>query len=123
MSRIRVIWSQGEVSASLHDTPTARHLLAALPVESRANVWGDEVYFGMPFSAEREPNATDVVDKGTVCFWLDGDSLALLFGPTPVSRGTECRLISDANVVGQLNDEPETLRSVRAGETIRVEAG
>ncbi len=122
MTAIRVIWSAGEVSATLRDTPTARQLLAGLPVESRANVWGDEVYFGLPFNAEREPDATDVVDKGAVCFWLDGDSLALLFGPTPVSRGTECRLISDANLVGQIDGDPETLRSVRSGETIRVEA-
>jgi hypothetical protein len=38
-----------------------------------------------------------------------------------VSRANECRLISAANVLGQIDSNPEVLRSVRGGETIRVE--
>jgi len=121
MAAIRVKWAAGEVRATLRDTPTTDQLLRALPLTARANVWGDEVYFRLPFSAEAEADAADVVDRGTVCFWLDGDSLALLFGPTPVSRANECRLISAANVLGQIDSNPEVLRSVRGGETIRVE--
>ena len=122
MQRIRISWPAGDVSAQLDDTPTARKLLAALPYEASASTWGDEVYFKLPFAAEAEPNATSVVDKGAVCFWLDGSSLALLFGPTPVSRGDECRLISDANVLGMIEGDPTVLGSVRSGDTVRVES-
>lgn len=122
MSAIRISWPGGSTTATLRDTPTAQKLIAALPLESRANTWGDEVYFNLPFSTEAEPDATAVVDKGAVCFWLDGDALALLFGPTPVSAGDECRLISPANLVGMLDGDPAVLRSVRSGDTIRVEA-
>ena len=121
MQRIRISWSAGEVIALLRDTPTAQRLLASLPYENKANTWGDEVYFRLPFDAEREPDASSVVDKGAVCFWLDGSALALLFGPTPVSEGDECRLISDANIVGNIEGDPTLLRSVRSGDKIRVE--
>ncbi|MCP5298260.1 MAG: hypothetical protein H6959_09805 [Chromatiaceae bacterium] len=120
-TRIRISWPRGEATATLRDTPTAHALLGALPLQSRANTWGDEVYFRVPFSAQAEPDATDVVDRGAVCFWLDGDALALLFGPTPVSRGDECRLISAANVVGRIDGDPGVLGSVQSGATIGVE--
>ncbi len=122
MAQIKILWSAGEVTAELRDTPTARQLLGVLPLAASANVWGDEVYFSLPFSAEAEADASDVVARGAVCFWLDGDALALLFGPTPVSQGDECRLISPANIVGQMIGDPSVLGSVRSGERIRVEA-
>jgi hypothetical protein len=122
MPNIRVVWSQGSLVASLRDTATAQTLLAALPIESRASTWGDEVYFRVPFSARPEPDATAVVEKGSVCFWLDGDSIALLFGPTPVSKAGECRLISPANIVGMIDGNPDVLRSVANGDTIRIES-
>ena len=121
MSVIRISWPRGQITAKLRDTPTARKLLSALPLQSRANTWGEEVYFSLPFSAEAEHDASDVVAKGAVCFWLDGSALVLLFGPTPISVAGECRLISAANIVGMLDGEPGILRSVRSGDAIKVE--
>ena len=122
MIKIRIIWSRGQLKATLHDTHTAGLLLASLPIESRANIWGDEIYFRAPFSAEAEPDASDEVEKGAVCFWLDGDAIALLFGPTPVSKDGECRLISPANILGMIDGDAEVLRSVDSGDIIRIEA-
>jgi len=123
MPQITITWPAGSIRAELRDTPTARQLLENLPLSRPANVWGDEVYFSLPFSAKAEADATSVVDKGAVCFWLGGDALALLFGPTPVSKGDECRLISPANVVGQMTGDPTVLRSVRDGDTVTVSLG
>ena len=121
MPRIRISWPTGKVTAELLDTPTTRQLLDALPYEHPANTWGDEIYFQLPFDAEPEPDATDVVEKGAVCFWLDGSALALLFGPTPVSKSDECRLISPANVLGRIDGDPTVLCSVSHGDTVRIE--
>lgn len=118
--RIGFEWDGGRIAARLRSTPTATRLLEHLPLTGRANVWGDEVYFGVPFSVTAESDATEVVERGAVCFWLDGDAIALLFGPTPVSRGEECRLISPANVCGQLEGDLERLRGVAPGAPIRV---
>lgn len=119
--KIRISWPSGEVVAQLRDTATTRKLLQALPYEGSANTWGDEVYFALPFDAEREADASSVVESGTVCFWLGGSALALLFGPTPVSQGDECRLISEANIMGKIVGDPKLLKSVQNGEAVRLE--
>ena len=119
--RIKISWSSGAVWAQLNDTPTSRKLVEVLPCESRASTWGDEVYFDVPVQAEPEEDARQVVDLGAVCYWVAGAALALLFGPTPVSVGDECRLVSEANVLGAIEGDPRVLKAVRGGESIRVE--
>jgi hypothetical protein len=109
------------LTAVLRDTPTAQKLLAALPVESRANTWGEEVYFGVPVKVKLEADARQVVEPGTVCFWVQGSSLALPYGPTPVSQGGECRLVTEVNVLGTFQGDARELKTVRDGDTVRVE--
>jgi hypothetical protein len=121
MVMVRIAWKGGEVTANLQDTPTAKQLAAALPCEARANTWGDEVYFEVPFKAVLESDAQQVVAPGTVCFWVQGSSLALPFGPTPVSKGDECRLVTRCNVLGKIEGDPRQLKQVKQGMTIRVE--
>ena len=120
--KIRIAWRSGEVIADLKDTPTVKKLLAALPCKASANTWGDEVYFSLPVKAQLEPDAQQVVEPGSVCFWVNGNALALPFGPTPISKGNECRLVTKCNLLGKLADDPKQLRSVRDGDEIRVEA-
>ncbi len=122
MTRIRISWRTGEVIADLRETPTVTKVLAALPCKANANTWGDEVYFRLPVTAQLEPDAEQVVDPGSVCFWVDGSALALPFGPTPVSKGSECRLITKCNLLGKIAGDPGKLKSVRDGDEIRVEA-
>ncbi|GHJ92029.1 hypothetical protein SNE510_15480 [Streptomyces sp. NE5-10] len=119
--RIRLTWPAGHTTATLDETPTSRALLGALPIASTARTWGEEVYFDTPVSVPREAGARQVVDPGTVAFWTDGDALALPYGPTPISRGEECRLASPCNVLGSLDADPRILATVRDGDPIRVE--
>jgi len=119
-NRIRIKWPRGEVVATLDDTPTARQIVAALPAKSRACTWGEEVYFALPVSVRKEKNAVDVVPPGIVCFWVEGSSLALPYGPTPASRGDECRLVTTVNVLGKLTGDPRALAGIRDGDAIEV---
>ena len=121
MARVRIAWQGGEVNANLRGTHTAKQLLAVLPCEASANTWGDEVYFEVPLKAILEADAQQVVEPGTVCFWVQGNSLALPFGPTPVSKGDECRLVTRCNVLGTIEGEPRQLKTVKQGVAIRVE--
>lgn len=121
MAMVRIAWKGGEVTANLQDTPTAKQLVAALPCEASANTWGDEVYFEVPFKAVLESDAQQIVAPGTVCFCVEGSSLALPFGPTPVSKGDECRLVTRCNVLGTIEGDPRQLEKVKQGVTIRVE--
>lgn len=79
------------------------------------------MYFGTPVSVRREDAAQQVVEPGTVAFWTDGDSLALPYGPTPISHADERRLASPCNILGALDGDAQVLRTVRPGDSIRVE--
>jgi len=120
MARIRIAWQGGEVTANLRDTPTARALLAVLPCDASASTWGEEIYFEVPVKAALESDARQVVDAGTVCFWVEGRSLALPFGRTPVSKGDECRLVTRCNVLGTIDGDSRRLNQVKQGTKIRV---
>ena len=74
--------------AVLNDTPTARAMLAALPVNGNANTWGDEVYFSIPGDMQ-EDNAWEVADKGEIAYCPPDRAFRIFFCPTPVRRGGE----------------------------------
>ena len=120
--RIRISYPKGEIFARLQDTPSAKALLAALPFESSANTWGEEVYFSAPLSVKLEPGAREVVEPGTVCFWVQGSSLALPYGPTPASHGVECRLVARVNILGAVEGDPQELADISDGDLVSVSA-
>lgn len=109
------------LTATLRDTPTAQAILAALPIESRAQTWGEEVYFSIPVTAELEADARDVVTAGELAFWIEGSCIAIGFGPTPISRGDEIRLAARTNIWADTNDDVRQLGSIQVGDVVRVE--
>ncbi len=121
MARIRIAWGGGAITAELRDTPTVKALLAALPCQASARTWGEEVYFELPVKTVLEPDAQQVVEPGTVCFWVQGSALALPYGRTPASKGDESRLVTRCNVVGKVAGEPRQLQSIKDGAALRVE--
>ena len=114
-------FKSGKLEVELFDTPTARALLEALPFESRAQTWGEEVYFATPVRAALEKDARQIVDPGTVCFWTEGDAIALPYGRTPISTDERPKLASRCNVLGSIVGDPKRLAAVKGGETVRVE--
>ena len=119
---MKLLLQAGKVSLTvdLLETPTARALLAAVPFEARAQTWGEEVYFTTPISARLEPDARQVVEPGTVCFWTEGDALALPYGRTPISTDERPKLASRCNVLGRIEGDPRELGKIRSGEKITV---
>ena len=119
-ARIRIAWPKGAARATLNDMPTARALVAALPLKAKAQTWGEEVYFEIPVKADLEKDAKQVVPSGTVCFWVEGSSLALPWGRTPISEGDEPKLVTRCNVLGRIDGEARQLASVRSGDTMTL---
>ena len=120
MRKITIKAGTVELPVELLDTPTADAVYAALPIQSRASTWGEEVYFATPVSVDREPDARDVVQPGEIAFWVEGDSIAIGFGRTPVSRGDEIRLAARTNIWGRALDDVKKLKTVKSGDTVSV---
>jgi len=114
--------SRLRLEVDLLETQTAKAILEALPFEARAQTWGEEVYFATPVHAKLEPDAKQVVEPGTVCFWTQGDSIALPFGRTPISTDQRPKLANPCNVLGKMKDF-SLLKNVKPGDRIAVSKG
>ncbi|UCH58198.1 MAG: hypothetical protein JSV18_05505 [Candidatus Bathyarchaeota archaeon] len=114
--------SAGEVYAEIteENPETAGAIWDALPLEARASIWGDEIYFSIPVEVGAE-NPREVVEMGDLGYWPPGNAFCIFFGPTPASRGDEIRPTSPVNVFGKVEGDPKVFKKVRGGERITVE--
>jgi hypothetical protein len=122
MPRIRFDFGKLTLDAELLDTPTARAIAAALPVQARVMTWGEEVYFDVGVETPREKDARAIVIPGEIAYWPDGSAIAIGFGRTPISQGDETRLASPCNVFAKALGDVKSLAAVRAGTSVKVTA-
>ena len=120
MSRLIIELGNVTVAATLYDTPTAKDILSALPLEGSAQVWGEEIYFSIPLQIQKEADAREEVARGELGYWPTGPAFCIFFGPTPVSRADEPRAYSPVNVFGKIEGELAALRTVPQGTRVRV---
>ena len=108
------------MEATLHDSPTGRALFEALPLETQAQTWGDEIYFGVPVVRRLDETAVDTVSSGDLGYWPTGKAFCIFFGPTPISGPGEIRPASAVNLVGRIQGQPEVFQKVKPGDTVRL---
>jgi hypothetical protein len=118
----RIVISAGNLNAEaeLNETPSAEAVWNALPIEARANTWGDEIYFEIPVEMGSEPGASPNVEVGDLAYWPPGNAFCVFFGPTPASRAGMPRAASAVNHLGRVIGEATDFRSVRDGDSIRL---
>ena len=112
-----------EIVCKLRTNDTATQIKSILPITSKVNVWGDEIYFPISkLNIREESDATDIMNLGEIAFWIQGNSIAIGFGPTPVSISGEIRLINKANIwADALNpDILMNLKKVTQGSEIKI---
>ena len=108
-----------EAEAELNDTRTAQAIWKILPIEGRANLWADEIYFPIPLSLELE-TGQDLVNIGELGYWPEGNAFCIFFGPTPVSQGDEIRPASPVTVFGKIHGDATIFKKVATGMKITI---
>jgi hypothetical protein len=118
--KIRITAADVTCEATLNATLTASAIWDALPIETRANTWGDEIYFSIPVSCAPE-SPREVVEMGDLGYWPPGSAFCIFFGPTPASHGSEIRPASPVNVFGRIDGDAAVFKAVRGSSKVKVE--
>ena len=88
-------------------------IVRKLPIEGRAALWKEEVYFEIPVKMGEE-KAKSTVEKGTIAFWPMGSAICIFYG--------ESQPYSPVNVLGKITKNLEVFSQVKSGTKIRVES-
>lgn len=87
-------------------------IVRMLPVEGRAALWKEEVYFEIPVKIGEE-KAKPTVETGTIAFWPMGSAICIFYG--------QSQPYSPVNVLGKVTKNLELFKQVKSGATIKVE--
>ena len=117
--KIRIRVGEIEAEAELNDTRTAQAICEALPIKGRVNLWGDEIYFSIPFSLGLEAGQ-ELVSTGDLGYWPEGNAFCIFFGPTPISQGDEIRPASAVTVFGKVIGDTTTFKKIAGGTEITI---
>ena len=120
--KIKITTGKVRLEAELNDSPTAKAIFNALPIEAKANRWGGEIYFTIPVEAELEADAREVLEAGELGYWPTGNAFCIFFGKTPASKKNEIRAASAVNVIGKIKGNLSELWDVADGEGVAIEA-
>jgi hypothetical protein len=110
-----IIEKLGEAEGELvrHLAPrTIDAITKKLPLEGRAALWKEEVYFEISVRAGEE-KAKPAVEKGTIAYWPMGSAICIFYG--------ESQPYSPVNIVGTVTKNLELWRQVKSGTKIRIE--
>ena len=106
----------GEAEGELirHLAPrTVDAIVNKLPLEGRAALWKEEVYFEIPIKMGEE-KAKATVETGTIAYWPMGSAICIFYGSS--------QPYSPVNIIGKVTKNLEMFRQVKSGMKIRVEA-
>ncbi len=91
---------------------TIEAMVKKLPLEGRAALWKEEVYFEIPLKLGEE-KAKPTVEKGSIAFWPMGNALCIFYG--------ESQPYSAVNIIGKITENLELFKQVKSGTKITVD--
>ena len=91
---------------------TVDTIVRKLPVEGRAALWKEEVYFEIPVKIGEEKSKPNV-ETGTIAFWPMGSALCVFYG--------QSQPYSSVNILGKITKNLDLFKQVKSGATIKVE--
>ncbi len=117
----KIIIKNFEIIVKLNSSLTAKKIWDSLPINSKTQTWGHEIYFNTLINVELDKNAKEIIELGEIVFWPQGKVIAIGFGKTPLSINDEIRLAAKCNVWADTTFDLKKLINVGSGEPITVE--
>lgn len=121
MQKVKIIIKDLILYANFFDTKTSKEILKILPLEAMPEEWGDEFYFEIPLKMPLDETATTSVEIGDIGYWPTGNAIAIFFGPTPISKGSEPVPAGKVNLIGKIIGDATLLKKVKGADKIRIE--
>ena len=106
---------------NLRNTETSRLIANSIPINSKIQIWGEEIFFDTNLQVKLEDDAKEVVQLGELAFWTEGSAIAIGYGKTPVSIDQEIRLIGPCNVWADGNFKKSDFDNIKTGDEISLE--
>jgi uncharacterized protein len=103
--------AEGELARFLAPR-TVDTIVRKLPLEGRAAVWKEEVYFEIPIKMGEEKGKS-TVEEGTIAFWPMSGALCVFYGKS--------QPYSPVSVMGKITSGLELFKQVKSGITIKVQ--
>jgi len=91
---------------------TVDTVVRKLPIEGRAALWKEEMYFETPIKMGEE-KAKGTVEKGTIAFWPMGSAICIFYG--------ESQPYSPVSILGEVTKNLELFSRTKSGTKIRIE--
>ena len=83
-------------------------MVRKFPIEGRAALWKEEVYFEIPIKMGEE-KAKPTVETGTVAFWPMGGALCVFYGKS--------QPYSPVSILGKITDNLDIFKQVKKRNT------
>ena len=90
---------------------TARSIFEELPIEGKANIYLEEVYFDISLNSEYE-NPSGESKCGDISFWPPGNAFCIFYGNSQPA--------SDVNHIGEIIENLEVLKAAKDGDKIII---
>ena len=87
-------------------------IVRKLPIEGRAALYKEEIYFETPIKMGEE-KAKNTVEKGTIAFWPMGSAICIFYG--------ESQPYSPVNNLGKITKNLEIFSRIKSGTKVKVE--
>ena len=110
-----IIENVGEAEGELvriQSPRTTDAIIRQLPIEGRAALWQQEVYFEIPVKMGNE-KAKPTVERGDLAYWPMGSAFCIFYGET--------QPYSPVNIIGKVTKNLELFEQVKSGTKIVVE--
>jgi len=91
---------------------TVDAILRSIPMEGRAALWQEEVYFDIPVKMGGE-KSSPIVKKGDLAYWPMGSAFCIFWGET--------QPYSPVNIIGKVIKNLELFEHVKSGLKIKIE--